>query len=298
MRYGATRPIKREQPPAKCRGYFSSHTKGGILVAKTLDELLAELQQPTFEARTDEQLQQAASNKFGSYYDQLALGKKQSYEQTKTNLQNQLAALLPTYQKQAEQAQKATAQTRSVADRTALSRGLNRSSYNTATLANIDLEGNKTQNDINTALTQAQGAIQSQDTLAANQLAQMLEEYNRGRATDMGAYIEEQRQSDYDKGAQSSQYRNSLLLELAKLDEEQRQFNTLHPATSAASASNTKIIQPPPAPGAASTDDRFLASLLGFGGTNAGVAAMRTLLKNPKYKPAAQNTTGKGGYQD
>ncbi len=194
------------------------------------DKLVAALEQPSFTARTDAELQQAAENKYASYYDQLNQAAQQAYDRTALAYQNQLNNMLPTYANQMDEARLATTKAMSNAGRNALARGMGRSTYNLATMANINLQGNKTLDSIQQALTNAQNTANSQSAQAAEQLAQTLAGYQKNQASDMLSYIDAQKQSDYEKELAAMQYRNELLLQLYGLK----------PKTSSSGTSNKK----------------------------------------------------------
>lgn len=184
---------------------------------KEYDALVAQLEQPSFTARTEAELQQAAQNRYASYYDQLNQAAQQAYDRTSLAYQNQLSNMAPAYAKQMDEARLATTQAVSNVGRNALARGMGRSTYNLATMANVNLQGNKTLNSIQEALTNAQNTVNSQSAQAAEQLAQTLAGYGRNRASDILSYIDEQRQSDYAKELEALQYRNNLLMQLYQL---------------------------------------------------------------------------------
>lgn len=194
------------------------------------DQLLADLQKPQFKARTEEELAAAAAAQYGSLYDQKTLAAQQAYDQSALALDQQSAALDPVYQRQIQEAQQATEKSVVNADNAALARGMGRSSYALATRANIDTAGTKLQNDIMTELSQAKGNLNSQKSLAQQQLAQLLSQYSTSKASDMASYVDQQRQSDLENALNYANYNNELLLKLY----------ALQPKTSSSSSGGSK----------------------------------------------------------
>lgn len=183
-------------------------------MAMSLSELQKALKNPTYTPLTDEQMQAQAQTRFASQYDAQRMAARQGYDMTDLALQQQRAGLDTGYARQAEQAQKQTAQALSSADKYSLQRGMQRSSYNAANLGNIQNQGNRALNDIAAALTQSQGNVDAQRAQLAQQLAQALGQYDTSQANDTQAYIDTLRQQEYERGQASDQYANQLLMAL------------------------------------------------------------------------------------
>ena len=183
-------------------------------MAMTLKQLEEQLKMDTYTPKTDEQIQAEAENRFKTQYDQQRTAAQQAYDTSALALDQQRAGLETSYAKQAEQAAQATRQNYAAADRQSLTRGMQRSSYNNATLANINNAGAKTQNEIQQALTTAQGNVDQQKTLLTQQLAQTLAGYETGLANDVAAYLDTLKQQEYERKLASDQYRNELLMAL------------------------------------------------------------------------------------
>ena len=186
-------------------------------MAMTLKQLEEQLKMDTYTPKTDEQIQAEAENRFKTQYDQQRTAAQQAYDTSALALDQQRAGLGTSYAKQAEEAAKNTRQNYAAADRQSVSRGMQRSSYNNATLANINNEGAKTQNEIQQALTTAQGNVDQQKTLLTQQLAQTLAGYDTGYANDVAAYIDSLKQQEYERTLAADQYRNELLMALYEL---------------------------------------------------------------------------------
>lgn len=173
--------------------------------------------------RTEEELREAAARAVGSLYNQKELSAKQQYEQTSGSLKSQLDSLGATYSRQREDAQKNTRLAASTADQRALSRGMGRSSYNEATVGNIQNEGNKLVDYINTAQTNASNDVNSRIALASQQLGEILYAYQVDRETDILGRMDELRSTDLNDVRAATEYNNSLIMALADRLSQQRE---------------------------------------------------------------------------
>lgn len=189
----------------------------------SLEDLQRQLNTSTYTPKTDEQIAQQAQNQFRSQYDAQRLAAQQQADATDLGLQQQLAQLGTSYDRQAEEAQKATRQAMSQFDRYSLGRGMQRSSYNAASLANINNQGNKTLADIQQARTDQEGNIAAQRALAQQQLAAQLANLDTGYAADVQAAIDQIRDQEYERGLAGQQYQNQLLMQLYQMGQTEEQ---------------------------------------------------------------------------
>lgn len=185
----------------------------------TIEELRAKLQTSAYQPKTDEQMQQEAQNRYKGVYEQQKLSAQQNYDSTAQALQNQLATLGTAYDRQAKEAQAATDAAISAADRRSLSRGMQRSSYNAATLANLANKGNEVLADIQADRTAAEGDIAGKQTLAAQQLRDQLAQLDNTYAADVQAAIDALKEQEYARQQEADQYNNSLLMQLFEMEE-------------------------------------------------------------------------------
>lgn len=188
----------------------------------TIEELQQKLNSSTYTPKTDEQIQTEAQNKYKGVYEQNKLNAQQNYDTTAQALKNQLATLGTAYERQAKQARENTALSVSAADRRSLGRGMQRSSYNAATLANLQALGNETLAGIEADRTAAEAAIAERQTLAAQQLQQQLAQLDSSYASDVQAAIDALRNQDYERQTEATQYANALLLQMYELQEQQK----------------------------------------------------------------------------
>lgn len=187
-------------------------------MAMTLDELRQQLTMDTYTPKTDEQMREEANQQYASAYGQKKLAAQQTFDQTDLALSNQLASLDQSYAKQREAAAKATRASQSSLDRYSLQRGMQRSSFNAASQANILAEGEKTLADINQSETAARQNLESQRTQLASQLAAQLGQYDVDYANDVQAYFNQLKQQDEASRVEADKYRNQLLMALYEYD--------------------------------------------------------------------------------
>lgn len=193
-------------------------------MAKTLEELLAEYSQSYgYQGLTQEQINSQAANRYQGVYDQKRLSANQAYQAADQALVTQLGGLQSTYDKQREDTQKNFMQTRAAADRQSLSRGMQRSSYNNSTLANIDLEGLEAQADINEAQAQKANAINEQRSLYAQQLAQQLAQYDAAQSSDVLAYADELAAREYQRTVDAQNRANELAMAIYQANYQREQ---------------------------------------------------------------------------
>ena len=193
--------------------------------SKTLEQLIAQMQQQKYTPLTQEQMQTQANSRYQSAYDQKRQSANQAYQTSDLALAQQLAGLQESYDKQREDTEKGFKQTYAQADRQALGRGMQRSSYNSATLANIDLKGQEAQQDINEAQATQEKNIGDQRTLYAQQLAAQLASYDAQQKADELAYMDQLEAREYDRLFNAQNAQNALALDLYNAQFNQDRFD-------------------------------------------------------------------------
>lgn len=174
--------------------------------------------------RTDEQLRAEAERSVGSLYNQKTLAAQQQYDRTALGLRNQLDAISAVYAQQRDNAAANTRQSISALDRRAMSRGMGRSSYNMATLGNMQTEGDKIQNQIATNETNTRADIESRIQQGNQQLAELLGSYHVDREMDILGRMDTQRDKDAALARQDVEYNNSLIMGLADRMRQQQEI--------------------------------------------------------------------------
>lgn len=221
-------------------------------MASTLEKLIAQLEgNETYTPLSQEEIQAQAARRYQSVYDQKRLSAQQSYETQDAALARELSGLQKSYDEQRASAKAQTKATYSQADRHALSRGMQRSSYNESALANISLAGDAAQREIHQAQTEHEAQIGEKRTLLSSQLSQTLRQLAADQRSDELAYADELTAREYDRAAASRENANQLALKLYEyqhqLDEEaaeqarwQAEFNARYGDGSASSGGGSR----------------------------------------------------------
>jgi len=184
-------------------------------MASTLENLIAQLQGgETYKPLTQEEIQQQAAQRYQSVYDQKRLSAQQSYENDDAALARELSGLQKNYDAQRVASAAHTKATYSQADRHALSRGMQRSSYNESTLANIGLAGDAALREIDQEQTEKEAEIGEKRTLLNTQLSQTLRQLDADQRSDEMAYADELTAREYERGVNSMNTANQLAMKL------------------------------------------------------------------------------------
>lgn len=217
----------------------------------TFDQLLAELNRNTYIPLSEQEIMDQARAAYDPIYNANREGLTQAAEQYYLALEQQLAGLGTAYDRQREDTAQAFADVYSEADRQSLSRGMQRSSYTGQTLANINTQGAKAQDDISAAQTQAETNLYDQRTLYEQQLGQSLTRLAADYETNVASYANQLRNQERERELAAQQYGNQLALSLyqaamsqaqweAQFAENQRQFNASLAASQRTGGSNNK----------------------------------------------------------
>lgn len=135
--------------------------------------------------RTDAELQERAQGEYASLYSAKNRAAQQEYETTDLALQQQLAGLQRTYDKQRQSSQEQYRNAYSQADRGLLQRGMQRSSYGAQTLANINMKGAEALQQIYDSQAAEENNINEQRALKSSQLASTLAGLTEEQAMDV-----------------------------------------------------------------------------------------------------------------
>ena len=183
----------------------------------SLDELIKKLDANNanrYTPLTADQIRQQAATRYEGMYGQKRLSAQQQYDLSDQALAQQLAGLDDQYKKQLEQSAKNYEGAYRTADRQSLGRGMQRSSYNSATLANINLQGAEAQQAIrDTQAAQAKN-IGEQRALLKNQLGDTLANLDAAQQSDILAYIDELEAREYDRLRDDAAMQNEIAMNL------------------------------------------------------------------------------------
>ena len=188
--------------------------KNRYVGATTIQELADSLSKYSYVPRTEEQRRAQSENLYRNQRDQALLTAQQSYDTNDLALQNQLTGLGTATDRQIEAQREATRSAVSAADRHALARGMQRSSYNNAVASNIYLKGNKAEQEIQQNRTNTEMNIAAQRALLAQQLSQNRAAANSQYENAVLANMQQLEQQDYERALQADQLNTNTQLQL------------------------------------------------------------------------------------
>lgn len=192
--------------------------------SEAMEELLAAFgKTPTYTAKTEEQLRQQAATEKQSYYDQLRLSTQQAHARNDLALQQQREGLQATYDKQREASAEQYRKAYSQADREILRRGMQRSSYGVQTLANVNQAGAKAQQQLYDQQGAAEGNIDAQRALLAQQLGDQLRQYDANQLADAQARYDELAEREYGRQQDAADRQNALAQQIYQLTFQEQQ---------------------------------------------------------------------------
>lgn len=209
---------------------------GIVNAGYSFQQLLAELDRSPYTALTESEILSQARSSYDPIYNAEVEGLTQGAEQYYLALEQQLAGLGTSYDRQRGDTAKAYATAESEAANNMLKRGMGRSSYGSQITANIATEGAQAQADINAAQTEQESNLLEQKTLYGKQLSQSLTRLSADYETNITNYANELRNQEREREIAAKQYGNQLALSLydaatsqaqweAQFAESQRQFN-------------------------------------------------------------------------
>ena len=245
---------------------------------KSVDELAESLSASQFTPKTDAELRAQAETMYKNQRDQAILSAQQSHDSSVAALNSQLAALDTAYARQAEQQKRATAASRANADRQSLSRGMQRSSYNNATLANIDLAGEKALAQIAQNQTNDVNSVNSQISQLQQQLQQNISSANSSFENSVLAKLAELQADQYSKQQTAQATNNDILMQLYQLQKSAE--------SSKVSRRGGGTPKPDPKDGPNADDDGLDADLAGSVGNKiaSGIFAALAAKKQPSKR--------------
>ncbi len=198
-------------------GSYLAKTSAQTSTAATpLSQLQASVSAAGYTQMTEDEIQQQSKAQYQTAYDRQVQAAQDTYDTGELAYDRQLAQVQDSYTRQAQDAQSLTAQGLSETDRRALSRGMQRSSYNNATLSNMRLAGNATVNAIGEAQTRAESDLAADRTLATKQFARSLELLQSEFDTNTLLYADTLRNREWERATDAARYKDQLALELAK----------------------------------------------------------------------------------
>lgn len=190
-------------------------------MAETLETLISRLYaSPVYQRMSAQEIEAEAQRRYQAAYDQKRLSAQRAYETSDAALARQIAGLAESYNQQRARSAADTRQAYAQADRQALSRGMQRSSYNNAALANIALSGQSEQRGIDAAHTAQENSLASQRTLLSRQLAEQLAQYDASQKADERAYADQLEAREYERWKESGQRYSEMAMQLYEYQRE------------------------------------------------------------------------------
>ena len=193
-----------------------------VNVPYSIEDLAGQLSGSTYTPRTDDELQTAAQNRYASVYNQKRNTAQQNYQTKNLAYERQLAELQNKLIDSRAAVQKNTQDSLASANRYLVNRGMQRSSYGAANAARIESAGQTNLANLLRDYNVNADTIQQNRTLLAQQLADTLAAYDTDMQNDILAYIDEQKQLDYDRGLAAEKYADQLAFELYNLQQAQK----------------------------------------------------------------------------
>ena len=243
------------------------------MAANLLEELIAKLtaNSGAYTPLTDAQMEEKARQRYQSLYDQNRLSAQQQYDAEKLARDQALQTQLEQYDLQREQSAENYRRQQEDAIRSALGRGMQRSSYLNATVGNIGIKGNEAQQAI---LKNQQGTVKNyaaQQQLAASQLAGQMAQYDKAQLADQLAYQDELEAREYDRAQSAADRANQIASDIYGYQVDAIQNNLFGMGdlyrgssgggSSSSSGRRSSGIGTSPAPTATSAFDNLLSSL-------------------------------------
>lgn len=189
-------------------------------MAMTLDQLTSSLYKDVYTPRTEEQLRQEAENRYQTQYNQQKLTAEQNYAAKDLAYEQQIKQLQDSLATSQQTLAQNTANSLASASRYLVTRGMQRSSYGAANQANIAGQGQQSLMELQKQYETNAAGVNSNRALLAQQLADTLAQYDIDYLNDVQAYIDEQKQIDYDRQVAAQQYANQLNMQLYELNQQ------------------------------------------------------------------------------
>lgn len=193
--------------------------------ARSIEELAAALEKFNYTPRTEAERRAQSENLYRTQLNQALRNAQQTYEESDTALANQLIGLDTGYNRQRQSQEEAIRSAVSQADRHALSRGMQRSTYNNATLANLQNKGNEALARIEENRANDRADVEAQRAQLSRNLARAREGANADFQNQVLAEMQRMADEDYQRRLTADQNNNSTQLQLYASQQAEDQFN-------------------------------------------------------------------------
>ena len=193
--------------------------------ARSIEELAAALEKFNYTPRTEAERRAQSENLYRTQLNQALRNAQQTYEESDLALANQLIGLDTGYDRQRQSQEEAIRSAISQADRRALSRGMQRSTYNNATLANLQNKGNEALARIEENRANDRADVEAQRAQLSRNLARAREGANADFQNQVLAEMQRMADEDYQRRLTADQNNNNTQLQLYASQQAEDQFN-------------------------------------------------------------------------
>ena len=193
--------------------------------ARSIEELAAALEKFNYTPRTEAERRAQSENLYRTQLEQALRNAQQTYEESDLALANQLIGLDTGYDRQRQSQEEAIRSAISQADRHALSRGMQRSTYNNATLANLQNKGNEALARIEENRANDRADVEAQRAQLSRNLARAREGANADFQNQVLAEMQRMADEDYQRRLTADQNNNNTQLQLYASQQAEDQFN-------------------------------------------------------------------------
>lgn len=178
------------------------------------EDLVGSLRQDGYTARTDEQLQQEAQQRVGETYDTMRGAAQQRQDIIQDAYERETQALADALATGQQAVAGQTARANAAIDDYIYGRSMQRTSYGAAAKGSVTDNMQKAAALMQQQHDTATGGIENRKVLLAQQLGDTLAQYDKDFLTDVQAYVDAQKQLDYDRQLAADAANNALQMEL------------------------------------------------------------------------------------
>ena len=186
-------------------------------MAMSLNELTNSLRMEEFAGRTDEQLQQEAEQRIGESYGVMREAATQRQAAIDEAYARELSSLANTLSEGQQAVAQQAARSNAAIDDYVYGRSMQRTSYGANSKGSIGTNLAKAAQVLQRQYDTASSGVENSRILLAEQLAGTLAQYDQDFLTDVQAYIDAQKQIDYDRKVAADAEYNALQMQLFEL---------------------------------------------------------------------------------
>ena len=186
-------------------------------MAMSLNELTNSLRMEEFAGRTDEQLQQEAEQRIGESYGVMREAATQRQAAIDEAYARELSSLANTLSEGQQAVAQQAARSNAAIDDYVYGRSMQRTSYGANSKGSIGTNLAKAAQVLQRQYDTASSGVENSRILLAEQLAGTLAQYDKDFLTDVQAYIDAQKQIDYDRKVAADAEYNALQMQLFEL---------------------------------------------------------------------------------